>query len=133
MAVHCYIYFRYDNHTFDSHEFEFNTLKGNTTFILKEDNDRIQVYCTSEGLYRYFPNPGKFLQTYRFCTTLYTKSMCTPDHQTQFLSFPSHNYLHSFGKTFMGRLLFKNTCKYILYETEKQMQNYQTTWLVKHK
>ncbi|KAK9976718.1 hypothetical protein ABG768_021923 [Culter alburnus] len=58
-AVHRYIYFRYDNHTFDCHEFEFNTHKGSTTFILSEAGSQIQVHCTSEGLYRYFTNYGK--------------------------------------------------------------------------
>ncbi|XP_059367798.1 uncharacterized protein LOC132106157 [Carassius carassius] len=61
LAIHRYIYFRYENHSWSSFSYEFNTHKGNTCFILKETYDRsqIQMHCTSEGGTHYCPNYGK--------------------------------------------------------------------------
>ncbi|XP_048013212.1 sperm flagellar protein 2-like [Megalobrama amblycephala] len=60
-AIHRYIHIRYNNHTWNSFSYEFNTHKGDTSFILKETYDRsqIQLHCTSEGGTRYCPNYGK--------------------------------------------------------------------------
>ncbi|KAG1927639.1 hypothetical protein F2P79_024089 [Pimephales promelas] len=58
LDVHRYIYIKYDNHTSNCFEYEFNTHKGDTSFILRETYDRsqIQLHCTSEGGTRYRPN-----------------------------------------------------------------------------
>ncbi|KAK9976688.1 hypothetical protein ABG768_021893 [Culter alburnus] len=60
-AIHRYIHIRYNNHSWNSFSYEFNTHKGDTSFILKETYDRsqIQLHCTSEGGTRYCPNYGK--------------------------------------------------------------------------
>ncbi|RXN12429.1 glutactin-like isoform X2 [Labeo rohita] len=60
LAVHRYIYIRYENHTWNSFSYEYNTHKGNTSFILKETHDRsqIQLYCTSEDGTHYCTNHG---------------------------------------------------------------------------
>ncbi|ROJ33219.1 hypothetical protein DPX16_18041 [Anabarilius grahami] len=72
--IHRYFYVRYKDHSQHCFKYEFNTHKGNTSFILRETYDRsqIQMHCTSEGGTHYCPNYGKFLQTYQFCTTLCT-------------------------------------------------------------
>ncbi|XP_034158338.2 uncharacterized protein LOC113528924 [Pangasianodon hypophthalmus] len=59
--IHRYIYIRYENHTWDSFRYEFNTHKGDTSFILRETYDRsqIQLHCTSEGGTHYCSNYGK--------------------------------------------------------------------------
>lgn len=59
--VHRYIYLRYDHHSWNSMSYEFNTHKGDTSFILRETYDRsqIQMHCTSEGGTHYCPNYGK--------------------------------------------------------------------------
>lgn len=64
--IHRYIYVRYEKHTWDSFRYEFNTHKGDTSFILRETYDRsqIQMHCTSEGGTHYCSNYGTFLQTY---------------------------------------------------------------------
>ncbi|CAM4573293.1 unnamed protein product [Leuciscus chuanchicus] len=79
-VIHRYIYVRYDHHTWDSFTYEFNTHKGDTSFILRETYDRshIQMHCTSEGGTHYCPNYGKFLQTYQFCTTLLSQNYVHP-------------------------------------------------------
>ncbi|XP_052409495.1 uncharacterized protein LOC127955908 [Carassius gibelio] len=61
LAIHRYIYFRYENHSWNSFSYEYNTHKGNTCFILRETYDRsqIQMHCTSEGGTHYCPNYGK--------------------------------------------------------------------------
>ncbi|KTF78068.1 hypothetical protein cypCar_00046082 [Cyprinus carpio] len=58
LAIHRYIYIRYENHSWNSFSYEFNTHKGDTSFILKEalDRSQIQLHCTSEGGTRYCPN-----------------------------------------------------------------------------
>ncbi|XP_065116652.1 uncharacterized protein [Paramisgurnus dabryanus] len=59
--VHRYIYIRYGNHSWNSFSYEYNTHKGDTSFILRETYDRsqIQLHCTSEGGTKYCPNYGK--------------------------------------------------------------------------
>ncbi|XP_073730550.1 uncharacterized protein [Misgurnus anguillicaudatus] len=59
--VHRYIYIRYENHGWNSFSYEYNTHKGDTSFILRETYDRsqIQLHCTSEGGTKYCPNYGK--------------------------------------------------------------------------
>ncbi|KAG1928587.1 preprotein translocase subunit SecA [Pimephales promelas] len=59
--IHRYIYIRYDHHTWNSFRYEFNTHKGDTSFILRETYDRsqIQMHCTSEGGTHFCPNYGK--------------------------------------------------------------------------
>ncbi|XP_077065732.1 uncharacterized protein LOC143718601 [Siphateles boraxobius] len=59
--IHRYIYVRYDHHTWNSFKYEFNTHKGDTSFILRETYDRsqIQMHCTSEGGTHYCPNYGQ--------------------------------------------------------------------------
>ncbi|XP_073730549.1 uncharacterized protein [Misgurnus anguillicaudatus] len=59
--IHRYIYIRYENHTWDSFKYEFNTHKGDTSFILRETYDcsQIQMHCTSEGGTHYCSNYGK--------------------------------------------------------------------------
>ncbi|RXN30015.1 hypothetical protein ROHU_018069 [Labeo rohita] len=62
--IHRYIYIRYGNHSWKSFSYEFNTHKGDTSFILRETYDRsqIQLHCTSEGGTHYCPNYGKIEQ-----------------------------------------------------------------------
>ncbi|XP_057176841.1 uncharacterized protein LOC130545925 [Triplophysa rosa] len=59
--IHRYIYIRYEDNTWDSFNYEFNTFKGDTSFILRETYDRsqIQLDCTSEGIVHYCPNYKK--------------------------------------------------------------------------
>ncbi|RXN22039.1 Transposon Ty3-I Gag-Pol poly [Labeo rohita] len=59
--IHRYIYIRYGNHSWKSFSYEFNTHKGDTSFILRETYDRsqIQLHCTSEGGTHYCPNYGR--------------------------------------------------------------------------
>ncbi|XP_048010494.1 uncharacterized protein LOC125244454 [Megalobrama amblycephala] len=59
--IHRYFYVRYKDHTWNSFKYEFNTHKGNTSFILRETFDRsqIQMHCTSEGGTHYCTNYGK--------------------------------------------------------------------------
>ncbi|XP_056593358.1 uncharacterized protein LOC130412201 [Triplophysa dalaica] len=59
--IHRYIYIRYEKHTWDSFRYEFNTHKGDTSFILRETYERsqIQMHCTSEGGTHYCSNYGK--------------------------------------------------------------------------
>ncbi|XP_058628479.1 uncharacterized protein LOC131538586 isoform X2 [Onychostoma macrolepis] len=56
-----YIYVRYENHTWNSFSYEFNTHKGDASFIIRETYNRsqIQMHCTSEGGTHYCPNYGK--------------------------------------------------------------------------
>ncbi|XDV26027.1 hypothetical protein PO909_029835 [Leuciscus waleckii] len=56
--IHRYIYVRYNHHSWNSMSYEFNTHKGDTSFILRETYDRsqIQMHCTSEGGTKYCPN-----------------------------------------------------------------------------
>lgn len=74
--IHRYIYIRYKDHSWNSFRYEFNTHKGDTSFILRETYNRsqIQLHCTSEGGTHYCPNYGKVLLTYQFCTTLYSQT-----------------------------------------------------------
>ncbi|KAM9440454.1 uncharacterized protein Hap1MRO34_025693 [Clarias gariepinus] len=67
-AIHCYIHFRYGNHSWDSFVYEFNTHKGDTTFTLSETYNRsqIQLYCTSEGISQYCQNYGKIEEDERY-------------------------------------------------------------------
>ncbi|CAM4573095.1 unnamed protein product [Leuciscus chuanchicus] len=62
--IHRYIYVRYNHHSWNSMSYEFNTHKGDTSFILRETYDRsqIQMHCTSEGGTKYCPNYGKIEQ-----------------------------------------------------------------------
>ncbi|XP_051747344.1 uncharacterized protein LOC127511048 isoform X7 [Ctenopharyngodon idella] len=59
--IHRYIKIRYNNHTQDSFEYEFNTFKRNPSFTLRETYDRsqIQLSCSSEGPTQYCLNYGK--------------------------------------------------------------------------
>ncbi|KAL1276653.1 hypothetical protein QQF64_036276 [Cirrhinus molitorella] len=59
--IHRYIYIRYKKHSQNTFSYEFNTHKGDTSFILRETYNRsqIQVHCTSEKSTRYFINHGK--------------------------------------------------------------------------
>ncbi|XP_048011335.1 uncharacterized protein LOC125244980 [Megalobrama amblycephala] len=59
--IHRYFYVRYKDHSWNSFKYEFNTHKGNTSFILRETYDRsqIQMHCTSEGGTHYCANYGK--------------------------------------------------------------------------
>ncbi|XP_076836233.1 uncharacterized protein LOC143481929 isoform X2 [Brachyhypopomus gauderio] len=60
-AIHCYIYFRYWNHNWNTFTYEFNTHKGDPTFTLRESPDRayIQLFCSTEGNVPNCPNYGK--------------------------------------------------------------------------
>lgn len=62
-----YIRVRYENHSCNSLSYEFNTHKGDTSFILRETEDRsqIQMLCTSDGGTRYCPNYGKIQEEQR--------------------------------------------------------------------
>ncbi|CAM4573140.1 unnamed protein product [Leuciscus chuanchicus] len=54
------IFIRYSKDMPDSFTYEFNTLKGDTSFILSETEDRsmIRLHCTSESGAYYCPNYG---------------------------------------------------------------------------
>ncbi len=82
-----YIRVRYENHSCNSLSYEFNTHKGDTSFILRETEDRsqIQMLCTSDGGTRYCPNYGKLLQTCHFWTTLYSQKICTHQPSQQYV------------------------------------------------
>lgn len=82
--IHRYIKIRYNNHTRNSFEYQFNTFKQNPSFTLRETNNRsqIQLSCSSEDPTHYCPNYGKFLQTYSYALHYTSKTLCTPDHHT---------------------------------------------------
>ncbi|XP_036418950.1 uncharacterized protein LOC118802510 [Colossoma macropomum] len=60
-AIHCYIYLRYQNHSWNSFSYEFNSNKGNPTFTLRESYDRscIQLFCSTERNVPQCQNYGK--------------------------------------------------------------------------
>lgn len=105
--IHRHIYVRYDHHTWNSFTYDFNTHKGDTSFILRETYDRskIQMHCTSEGGTHYCPNYGKFLQVYQLCTTLYSQKY-VHTHMS-LLNVPFQNYFPFaviISSTLLGRL-----------------------------
>ncbi|XP_036418956.1 uncharacterized protein LOC118802515 isoform X2 [Colossoma macropomum] len=60
-AIHCYIYLRYEKHSWNTFSYEFNTHKGDPTFTLRESYDRscIQLHCSTERNVPQCPNYGK--------------------------------------------------------------------------
>ncbi|XP_036418955.1 uncharacterized protein LOC118802515 isoform X1 [Colossoma macropomum] len=57
-AIHCYIYLRYEKHSWNTFSYEFNTHKGDPTFTLRESYDRscIQLHCSTERNVPQCPN-----------------------------------------------------------------------------